>query len=94
MCCGNQWFNSLEATTWVVGWELPLTKCIQTAITPDKPSIFDLTNIFDDFFRHVKRSLYNGTSGPDIFKMLLSSSASTSTTETEARPSPISALLG
>ena len=33
--CADKCFNDLEATSWVVGWELPLGKCTQKAITPD-----------------------------------------------------------
>ena len=48
--CDHQCFDGLETTTWVPRWKLPLRKCTQKALTPDKPSTFDVTNTFDDFF--------------------------------------------
>ena len=69
--CDDKCFDGLEAIAWVAGWELPLRKCIQKAITTDKPSTFDLTNTFDDSFRQGKQGFQNGASGLDTFKMLL-----------------------
>ena len=68
----NTGFGGLGSQSWVPGWELLLRKCVQRAITPDKPSTFDLTQHLRQLFsRQVKRSLLKGASGPDAFKLLL-----------------------
>ena len=69
--CDDQCSDVLGTPTGVPRWERLFRKCIHRAITPDKRSNFDITYIFHDFFRKVKRSLLGGAGDPDTFMLLL-----------------------
>ena len=64
-------FEGLDSAEWVPGWERPLQRAFERAITPDKPTTAHFTTLVLDFFHQVGRSLKNGATGPEAFAVLL-----------------------
>ena len=63
--------EGLRSATWVPGWEYPLRRSFERAITPDKPTTSPLTTLMDKMFGQISRSLRDGASGPEAFALLL-----------------------
>ena len=53
------------------GWEYPLQRSFERAITPDKPTASPIPTLMDDGFGQVARALRDGASGPEAFALFL-----------------------
>ena len=69
--CDENNHEGIKAVKWIPGWEYPLQKSFERAITPDKPTTASLTAVMDDFFRQVLGALASGATGPAAFALLL-----------------------
>ena len=64
-----------RSPSWLPGWDLPLhttrDTAITSAITPDKPTIADITTLIDVCYGQVSRTTDEGASGPEVFTLRL-----------------------
>ena len=70
--CDECNLEGLRSATWVSGWEHPLRRPFECAITPDKLTTTPLTTLVGEGFGQVSRTLEDGAS--DLRRSLSSSS--------------------
>ena len=71
MLCGKRNLEGLRSAAWIPGWEYPLRRSFECAITPDTPTTAPLTILIDDYFGQVSRALDDGATVPEAFTFLL-----------------------
>ena len=69
--CDERSLEGLRSVTWIPGWEYPLQRSFERAITPLKPTISSLTALMDEWFGQVAGALRNGASGSEEFALFL-----------------------
>ena len=71
MLCDERNSEGLHTATWVPGWEYPIRRSFERAITLNKPTSSPLTTLMDEVFEQVSRALRDGATGPEAFALLL-----------------------
>ena len=69
--CDERNTEGWRPATWIPGWEYPLQRFFERAITPDKPTTSPLTTLMDECFGQVGRALRDGASGLEAFALFL-----------------------
>ena len=63
--------EGLRSAAWVPGWDYPLRRSFERAITSDKPTTSPLTTLMHFCLGQVSRVLRDGASGPEAFALVL-----------------------